>query len=271
MLNRRLNDLLSLFIDGHLWIALASVCLLLSTKKIFGLTAEAITPLSGFLFAGTLTIYGVHSLFGKKGYESINQLITLLAFPFSIFFYWLLPGDLQIDLILPMLVSIAYISPLFKHRKRLRDFPMIKIFLVAFAWTILSTSLPVWTLQEFIDYQMFTFSAERLLFIFAITIPFDIRDMEKDGKAELITIPLRYGVNTSKNIAFVCLAISALLATFHWEMGWFSIGTWIAETSGVALSFLLVTNSYPLKHKWYYTGLVDGIMVLQPLLILVLP
>ena len=54
----------------------------------------------------------------------------------------------------------------------------------------------------------------RFLFVFSITIPFDIRDLKHDAK-NLMTIPLFLGVQKSKIIGVLALLICAIIAIFQ--------------------------------------------------------
>ena len=60
-----------------------------------------------------------------------------------------------------------------------------------------SVFLPVFELLVPIDEKVILFFSAIYLKVFAITIPFDIRDIEFD-KSKLVTIPLKLGIQKSK-------------------------------------------------------------------------
>lgn len=85
----------------------------------------------------------------------------------------------------------------------LRNVPLLKIFLIAFAWAY----TVLWIGNEW-DANDFTAFILIYLFIIGITIPFDICDMHTDA---IITLPKWLGIRTSKGISCICLSLSALL------------------------------------------------------------
>lgn len=111
-------------------------------------------------------------------------------------------------------VSIIYGLPINKNRFhlfRLRDVPGLKIFLIAFVWSYVTEGLPALINGEPLYYLALF---ERFLFIFAITIPFDIRDVNYDS-SYLTTIPQYFGVNTAKLMALFAILSSELILFYR--------------------------------------------------------
>ncbi|MDC0201794.1 hypothetical protein OAJ56_00975, partial [Flavobacteriales bacterium] len=67
----------------------------------------------------------------------------------------------------------------------------------------------------------------RFLFVFAICIPFDIRDIKYDN-IKLKTIPIFFGVSRSKLISFICLLFAIIISTFQYWNNKLSIGFFVA-------------------------------------------
>lgn len=267
MLYRILNKVLAFLIDGHFWISSATVLLYLSTAKIFAIEHPSMA-MAVFLFCGTWFVYGLHSVITHKKYGRYNRLLIWVAVLPAIFAFLYLPAESQVAFLVPMLIAAAYILPVFRKNKKLRDFPLIKIFLVAGAWTALSTTIPVQSMALDPDIKLLTFSAERFLLIFGITLPFDIRDIAKDKLAGVKTLPMLLGIGESKILALSCLSGAGLLALFHFHVGLFDSGLLISEVLSLSLASGLILLSQADKHPWFFTGLLDGIMVLQPILFL---
>lgn len=263
------NKVLALLIDGNFWISSATVVLYLSAAKVFAIEQTSLA-MAIFLFCGTWFVYGLHSVLTQKYYAKYNQLLIWLAMPPALIAFLFLPSKSQLAFVFPMLISVAYILPLFQNNKKLRDFPLIKIFLVAGAWTALSTTIPVFSMLSESGIQLWTFSAARFLLIFAITLPFDIRDIQKDSISGVKTLPMVFGVGGSKILALVCLSSSGLLTIFHYFTGWHSGWLLIAETLSLILASVLVSLSEPDRHPWFFTGLLDGVMIFQATLLLML-
>ena len=88
----------------------------------------------------------------------------------------------------------------------------------------------------------------------AITLPFDIRDFNRDNKESLITIPQLIGVKTTK-----VLAISSLIG--------FAIIMTEFVIDGYLIVFCLLTGgliiySSAQKKYYYYLLFIDGTIVL---------
>lgn len=182
-------------------------------------------------------------------------------------------------LVLPALaVSLAYALPLFPVNGkwiRLRDFPFVKIFLIALVWVYLTvfipllfSDIPAVAMLKVIPFNMLCWGFELFLLIVAITIPFDIRDLPYEaGKVK--TIP---GVMGWKNARL--LAILLLFTAFGLRMlgnaaaasflnpGFFAVLVWY----GCATVMLLKTN--PSRGEYFYSFGMDGLFVLYALLLL---
>ena len=64
-----------------------------------------------------------------------------------------------------------------------------------------------------ISQNIFLHLISRFLFVFAITIPFDIRDLEYDA-GKLRTIPLFFGEKKSKFLAVFLILICVIISAF---------------------------------------------------------
>ena len=100
------------------------------------------------------------------------------------------------------------------NRFPLRSIPIIKIFLIAYVWASISSFLPSILSGSLVlnTHNTLIFLAH-FLFIMAITLPFDIRDFNRDNKESLITIPQLIGVKTTKVLAISSLIGFAIIMT----------------------------------------------------------
>lgn len=169
-------------------------------------------------------------------------------------------------------ITLFYSLPVFGNKRtvfRLREIPFLKIFLIALVWSSSTILLPV--IQSGITFNwthVIAMLAERFLFILAITIPFDIRDVEADKQAGLKTIPLLLNENKSLVISYLSLFIFFLISFIHYQQlnYWF-----IIFSLGVSsLTTFIFLNSKKIRNMpFYYYGILDGTMLLQGLLVLV--
>ena len=104
---------------------------------------------------------------------------------------------------------------------------------------------------------------ERFLFIFAITIPFDIRDVNYDA-FHLSTIPQYFGINTAKWIAFFALLSSELILfyRFFFNNDFNLIGA-LAIYISYEFSFLLIYKCHSYSKERYFTIGVEGMSILM--------
>ena len=153
----------------------------------------------------------------------------------------------------------------------LRNIPLIKIFLIAYVWAavtafspLVETGLEVSVLLGNKRYLLLF--AERIIFILAITIPFDIRDFDQDREHSLVTIPSLAGTRVSKMFSIFLLLIYVLITIKLYGKGMEML---VLLLSGILASILILRSRKELPDI-YFTGLIDGLLVLQPILILLL-
>jgi len=103
-------------------------------------------------------------------------------------------------------LSVWYVVPLVKIP--LRDVPFIKTMVIALVWTTVMIGI---TTNE----HIWPFFFGGLLFIYGITIPFDVRDIKYD-ESEKRTLPMLIGVRWSKGVAFCSvLLFYIIIAIFN--------------------------------------------------------
>ena len=254
--------LIRFLVFSNLWISLGASCIALMT---FLFTEREIDiNLILFVYFSTLFSYTFQRLarLSKLKIETpelwivshekkariilILSLVGLLIFnPIYSNFYTIFP------IALLGIVSLAY------SYKGLRDFPMIKIFLIAASWGILCGIIPtfyppLWNSTGCIPSFFWIF-----FYILAITIPFDIRDIHIDEK-EKNTLPQLLGLRGSKVLALVFLSVSFLCI--------FTISS-STQSLFFLFSFLvasvLILKSSPTNKPLYFGLLVDGHIIFQ--------
>ncbi|HAH25286.1 MAG TPA: hypothetical protein DCL77_16280 [Prolixibacteraceae bacterium] len=277
--------LLAVFINSNIYISLAAVFLTIETQIQLGMKPQA-HPYLFIIFFATLFEYNLHRLVTvltkpealndeKHGWVKKYRLpfyflvaASLLGFLISI----LLAKKEVIIILTPIaIITIFYSLPFLKrsiYLFRLRDIPFLKIFLISFVWSTATILLPIiQSNQAFDKTHVFLMLTERFLFVFAITIPFDIRDLEIDRKSGLKTIPILVGKDLALGIATIAMVIFMLVCLFHYSGPKESFVLYPMLLSAL---ISLVFINYKRLHNWsyYYYGLLDGTMLLQGLLIL---
>lgn len=235
----------------------------------------------GFVCSSTLFIYGIHRIIGiqktfslnQKGryhivntYKSHIQIYTVLSGIGSAYFFTQLPTQIQLFFIIPGMMSILYTLPLFTKKRRLRDVHYIKIFVIAVVWSITTAVLPAHLLHKSIN-VIALIGLERFLFFLSITIPFDIRDKRIDEQSDVKTLVHVLGIEHS-----VRLSIGLLIGAFFIDLILFrtdlislqSIIAFGITYLLTALCIMLVSNR---SSDYYFTGLLDGTMILLSLIL----
>lgn len=227
-----------------------------------------------FVFCSTLFLYAVHRIIGiwkSPQYNVIGRFAIISKYKHHLILYSILSGlgalyyfmqlgrSIQIELIIPCLLSIAYSLPIFGKRRRLRDFHYVKIFTIAICWAWITAIIP--TMESLSISHSILIGCSRALFIFAITIPFDIRDHKIDTEVKTLASDINY--NTLKTLAVACLCMSVLLNYIL-----FGQMPFIAETISLAIAALLVIKTHTDRSDYYYTGLIDGTIGLSGLIYL---
>ena len=272
--------MLYFLINTNLFISFAAVSLTFETQVQLGMKPQ-FHPYLLLIFFATLFDYNLHRLitiFINK--EALNTdkhrwvkqhlflfytvvTVSVIGFLCTIFY-----ADKKVLIVLaPIgLITLFYSVPVFKTKKRilrLREIPCLKIFLISFVWSAATILLPVIQAGFIHPKENILFMlAERFLFVFAITIPFDIRDMKADAKNGLKTIPLLIGRSGALIVANIVLLFFILLCLQHYKN---SPLVWINYAfmfSAISTFFFINNKKLQLKHFYHY-GILDGTILLQ--------
>jgi len=169
-------------------------------------------------------------------------------------------------LILMGFISIAYSLPVYKKDGlwlRLRDLPSIKIFLISFVWAIATSLLPMQVSDVSINWLKVL---ERFLFVFAITIPFDIRDLRFDDP-QLNTIPQVLGVINARYLGVFALVLAeGVLFYEYFFLASYSLVSVLAIYVSYELAALLVCISHSNLPERYFTLGLEGTSIVLGLL-----
>ncbi len=231
------------------------------------------------VFFATVSLYSMHRIIGlrkmkesyyeKTRYEQIARLKSLILVSFalsivcSILMLFFISFSLLLALLPAVLLSIAYTLPIFPKNQRLRDYPFIKILIIAIVWAIITAWIPASQLETPTSLKL-TLFLERFFFIWAITIPFDIRDYHLDRLNQVKTIPGIYGIENAKILAYVLCILTGFFAYLNslTHDGMYLI-IWI-----ITLMFTYIGIRFSLEKRsdYYYSFLIDGLMIVPLLL-----
>lgn len=199
------------------------------------------------------------------------RIITFIAFLSCVVIYFLLPQNIQLLLFIPGCISLFYGIPIpLKGRSfRLRDIGISKIFMIAFVWAFISSILPAANSNlPLLSTATLTLFAANFLFTFGITIPFDIKDLKIDAKHNVKTIPALLGAENSYSLAFLCLFISGMLHVLLQQKILSGVDYTLPLTISILIAGWSVFLTRKKQHNVVYFGIIDGMLLLQYLLVL---
>lgn len=226
-----------------------------------------------FVFASTLLLYSVHRIYGLRRVsseesaryqtiESLNKVLVIIAsiagLVASICFFRF-DNELKLYLIVPSLISVGYAIPIWKG-KRLRDLHFIKIFLIAICWAWVVCTLPGIRMDKEIV-QLGILSLALICYMLAITIPFDIRDLQVDKTSNVKTLPYIFGFDGSGKIATILLIIAAGSFIYLGSIQHGIFQYWMVSVFYIVLGIIIYLKRKP-QLDYYYTGFLDGTMII---------
>jgi hypothetical protein len=215
---KSLKNIVNFYVNSNLHVALACFSLVEITRSEFGLEKDAS---SKFAFFATVLAYNfirlvqldkIHASISLwiRSRSKVLILVNLIAFAGLIY------STVQIDfgsmlLLLPfLLATVFYVYPGSGRFQGLRKLAGMKLLLISLTWAGVTVLFPLEVAGREFDNETWIVFAQRFLFVFAITIPFDIRDLQIDG-LELGTLPQTIGVFNSEIAALAALVLFSLL------------------------------------------------------------
>ncbi|MGV3766382.1 MAG: UbiA family prenyltransferase [Chitinophagaceae bacterium] len=163
-------------------------------------------------------------------------------------------------------LTVLYTFPFlpFPAKKRLKDFGLLKIIVLTLTWTIITVWLPV--AESGWDLSIWLIFVRRFLFMGALCLAFDIRDAQFDGKAGIGTIPVAIGLQTSYRIIYLLLALFVGISIYQLSADG-NIYIFNAMMLSAIATFILVEKSKSDRSDLLYLGGIDGMMLLQAILV----
>lgn len=273
---------------SNTFMALCAIAQGLVTFYLIG--AKPVYPVLALLFVATLGLYSFSILNGKKpeqarqsphirerwffGHHRLMVTITIVCFLALIPLFFAISNESKILLIFLATISFTYSLPLFSLGDKkfgLRNIPGLKQFLITLVWTMSTVLFPLLEAQHQhlgnVNMRDATILiAKRFLLIGALSVPFDIRDLFQDKQTGLKTIPTMWG---EKNAYLICQVLLAgyIVLLFLFRHNGFSPDFWALTFTAVLAGWLIFRSTIE-KDEYYYFFGVDGILILQYLMLI---
>lgn len=152
---------------------------------------------------------------------------------------------------------------------QIKRIPGIKTLLLAIVWSSVTVFLPVIN-SEFTasPFQILILFAQRLTFIFAIAIPFDIRDIEYDSKNGIKTIPVIFGEKAALLISGFALLLSLAFAFISYSENQTDF-VFMGYLISIIVSGIAIFSKRLQSKKYYHHGILDGSVLLHGALLII--
>lgn len=281
-MKKALQSAFDFLLFSNIFMSLCAVAQALVTFHL--IDSKPVYAVLALLFTSTLGIYNFSILLSKpkhperSPYKRVRWFFahyrlmvtfTMVSLLSLIPLFFLLSMESRILLIFSAIVSFCYSLPLFsigEQKFGLRNIPGLKTFLITLVWTMSCVLLPVLEAQDLhmaeVSVRDITILvAKRFLLIFALAIPFDIRDLFSDRQAGLKTIPVAWG---EKNAYLFCQFLLAgyIVLLFLFRNNGFSVDFWSLTVTAVLMGWLIFKSKRE-KDEYYYFFYLDGVLILQ--------
>jgi 4-hydroxybenzoate polyprenyltransferase len=181
---------------------------------------------------------------------------------------WFTPLPVSWWVIAPAVaLAFAYAVPVIPIKGkfvRLRDVPMIKVFLVGLVWTYVTAFVPLLWLHQYDVMTLLLWPVIVALQCIALTIPFDIRDASVE-QGKLLTLPQVIGNTGAIRIAILmvltALAMVAMLLWYFSDDNTSFFPMLIVESVWTIIAIWQLLRAAPERLEWYYVAVLDGLLV----------
>ncbi|MFD1096847.1 hypothetical protein [Salegentibacter chungangensis] len=257
-----LEKVLGLYISSSIHVALAVVSLSLISLLEFGLAIDI--NLLAFIFLATITGYNFVKYSGVAKLHHISltrnlrfiQVFSLICFLLLVYFSFLQEAEVIYVAITMGLLTAFYTLPILKGGLNLRNLEGVKIFIIAFVWAGTTAVMPLIT-ENVAAADVILIFFQRLLFIVALTLPFEIRDVRFDD-VSLGTIPQQLGVKNTKRLGFILLAGMCFLEIFKSQ---FSVVNLWAMVLAALISGIFIKKARTHQHEYYSSLWVEAVPI----------
>lgn len=273
-----MQRLLRILFFGNLWVAGGGVCFtLLVQYTLQGQAMPEYTLL--FIFLGIFSIYGAQRLMQTPRYSShptgerhqwvlqhkytLSYAIASALVPAALLAFFI-PLRALLLLGIPFVISILYSLPMpeIRGKKSLREIPLLKSFLVALSWTLVCTVFAGYSMDASLFGRpgLYLLSPAVFCYTWALTIPFDIRDIEQDKQDAILTLGHTLGAKRIKRFAQLAMVLCMLLTGCGYLLAYWSLAITAAWYGSCLLGIICIRYTGSENGPYWFDGMLDGCM-----------
>jgi len=265
-----LKQVFDFYLNSSIHVALSVCSLCYITMLEFNLDVDMV--LLWFVFFATITGYNFVKYFGlaKFHHRSLAtwlkyiQMFSFLCFIALIYFTVQLNAKTVLYLFGLAIVTFLYAIPFLPKKyfldkgKNLRAISGLKVYVIAFVWSITTVVLPLVNKGLLFEFDMIVSFMQRFLFVLVLMLPFEIRDMNYDS-LKLGTIPQQIGVQNTKLIGSAIIIVISMLEFFK---DYFLEVNVIVLLSVMTLTMILLWFSRINQKAYYSSFWVESIPII---------
>jgi 4-hydroxybenzoate polyprenyltransferase len=179
--------------------------------------------------------------------------------------------DSNITVILTMIISLSLLY--FEAFERNRYFSIRKIYfaksiVLGLVWSLTTVALPVaFAKASLFSIDILFIFLRRLVFIAALSLSFDIRDIEKDNQLGYKNIAALIGIQKTKVLSFLLLGIFIALVLMQTQAGSLTKNAARAMFVSIGISIIPIAVYNPYKKSNLVLFVIDTMLIVQFLLI----
>lgn len=243
-------------------------------KLLLGYLPRLGTALHWFVMANTLCIYNLHYFIKNLPpgvsdradwslhYRWIHPVLIAFGCLVSLVCLFLLPLKVIGISVGLGLLSLGYSLPIlpFPQKKRLKDWGLLKLFLLAIVWTSVTVLMPMFYWNKSFEAYEVEFLL-RFTFMLPLCIAFDIRDMETDRENSIYTLPNAIGLQNCYRLMDFFLLV--LLGLAIWQYARYPILARLISALGIIIltkTVLILSRRY--RSDIFYLLFIDGMMLI---------
>lgn len=263
-----------LLLFGNIYVSAGAYFLVESTRIQCHLVQQPdLYPL--LVFFASLFVYNFQRIFYRKDAETQQQsirrtwignhqgiliLLSLIGMGGVLILLFFLPFILFAYLSPLLLLSLAYFVPGIK----LRQHPWMKLFTLVSVWTIVTALVPLLLEnRNLLEASSLFHLLRRWLFIAAICLPFDIRDMHIDARDGVRTVPLVLNEKRTRYLATFMILLFCSLLFLEIKKGLIAPCVFDVLLITSLLTTVIVMMSTSKRSEYFYVAGIDGTMILQ--------
>ena len=271
---KKLHPFFLFLINSNIFVSICVLSLAISSE--FLLVNSKISfpsKVSLFVFFATIFTYNFQRIIrvsksqkhNRKDWTQKNKfliyLVMIIGSVMSLYLFSKFKNNTQIAIIFSGIISLLYPFGL-------RTIPFSKIFVISLIWTTSTMLLLILEEEIIFSSNVIAHLLSRFLFVFAICIPFDIRDVKYDN-IKLKTIPIVFGVSKSKLISFVSLFFVIIISAFQYWNNKLSVEFFIAISLSCIISSIFIEKSNEKKSDFYFSFWVESLSILLYLFLVI--